>query len=72
MFNAIQILWPLLIVAGFIIAVKFIATISFEKPKSKSSLSVYEKKPYLFDNSSEFNLYKILLELFGYTSLEDK
>ena len=65
MFNAIQVLWPLLIVAVFIIAFKFIVTISSEKPKSKSNLSVYERKPYLFDSSSEFNLYKILLELFG-------
>ena len=65
MFNAIQVLWPLLIVAVLIIAFKFIVAISSEKPKSKSGLSVYEKKPYLFDSSSEFNLYKILLELFG-------
>lgn len=28
-------------------------------------LSVYERKPFLFDTVSEFNLYKILLELFG-------
>lgn len=33
--------------------------------KRKPDLSVYEKKPYLFDSVSEFNLYKILLELFG-------
>ena len=25
----------------------------------------YEKKPYLFDANSEFNLYKILIELYG-------
>lgn len=28
-------------------------------------LSVYERKPFLFDAVSEFNLYKVLLELFG-------
>ena len=28
-------------------------------------LSVYERKPFLFDSVSEFNLYKVLLELFG-------
>ncbi len=33
--------------------------------ENKPDLSVYEKKPYLFDTSSEFNLYKVLLELFG-------
>ena len=63
--QAVKILWPILVIAGFIMAFKFIVAISSEKPKSKSNLSVYEKKPYLFDNSSEFNLYKILLELFG-------
>jgi hypothetical protein len=31
----------------------------------KPDLSVYERKPFLFDTISEFNLYKILLELFG-------
>jgi len=31
----------------------------------KPDLSVYEKKPYLFDTNSEFSLYKVLLELFG-------
>lgn len=31
----------------------------------ESDLSVYEKKPYLFDTNSEFSLYKVLLELFG-------
>lgn len=65
MFNVIQVLWPLLIVVALIIAFKFIVAISSEKPKSKSDLSVYERKPYLFDSSAEFNLYKILLELFG-------
>ncbi len=27
--------------------------------------SPYEKKPYLFDANSEFNLYKLLVELYG-------
>lgn len=29
------------------------------------NVSVYERKPYLFDSAAEFNLYKVLLELFG-------
>ncbi|MFA7290326.1 MAG: DUF2726 domain-containing protein [Melioribacteraceae bacterium] len=33
----------------------------------RTNLSIYEKKPYLFDTNSEFNLYKVLLELFGDT-----
>ena len=65
MFNIIQVAWPILLVTALIIAFKFIVAISSEKPKGKSNLSVYERKPYLFDNSSEFNLYKVLLELFG-------
>jgi len=65
MFDAIRPLLPLVIVVAVIVAFKFITAISSEKPKSKSDISVYERKPYLFDTSSEFNLYKILLELFG-------
>src|SRR3989338_3108718 len=32
---------------------------------SRDDLSPYQKKKYLFDTTSEFNLYKILLELYG-------
>jgi len=65
MFNIIQALWPLLIVAVLIMVFKFIIATSSKKSENKPDLSVYEKKPYLFDAVSEFNLYKILLELFG-------
>lgn len=37
----------------------------FKKSKYKVDFSVFERKPYLFDTNSEFNLYKVLLELFG-------
>lgn len=38
----------------------------FQKRENEEpDLSVYERKPFLFDTVSEFNLYKILLELFG-------
>lgn len=37
----------------------------FKESKSKADFSVFERKPYLFDTNSEFNLYKVLLELFG-------
>lgn len=49
----------------------FILIKTIEKNKNltksfkKSDLSVYERKPYLFDTPSEFNTYKILVELFG-------
>lgn len=33
--------------------------------KNKVDFSVYQRKPFLFDANSEFNLYKVLLELFG-------
>jgi len=71
MFNIIKAIWPLLLVAGLIMVFKFIIAIPSEKikkskkSKNKPNLAVYEKKPYLFDNSSEFNLYNVLLELFG-------
>ncbi len=35
------------------------------KEGKKINLSVYERKPFLFDAVSELNFYKILLELFG-------
>lgn len=34
------------------------------KTEEKKELP-YEKKPYLFDANSEFNLYKVLVELYG-------
>ncbi len=40
---------------------KVLTTKNDEKP----DLSVYERKPFLFDTVSEFSLYKLLLELFG-------
>lgn len=57
--------WPLILIVGIVIAVKFIIENYSNKEKSKPDLSVFEKKPYLFDTNSEFNLYKVLLELFG-------
>jgi len=35
-----------------------------KKVEDKKELP-YEKKPYLFDANSEFNLYKVLIELYG-------
>lgn len=57
-----------LIIFIIFIAVAF-SFINFLTEKAKSSnkpdLSVYEKKPFLFDAVSELNLYKMLLELYG-------
>lgn len=39
--------------------------INKKKGEEKKDLSIYEKKPYLFDANSEFNLYKVLIELYG-------
>lgn len=38
--------------------------LSKKKVEEKKELP-YEKKPYLFDANSEFNLYKMLVELYG-------
>ena len=54
-------LFYLVIFVILIIAVKLV----FKNLRTKPDLSVYERKPYLFDTTSEFNLYKVLLELFG-------
>lgn len=53
-----------LILAILAMVIKFIAKKSFENQESEPDISVYEKKPYLFDTNSEFNLYKVLLEIF--------
>jgi len=64
--DLIKIIWPIIIVAIVIIALaKFAIEIFFRKSKARPDLSVYERKPYLFDTTSEFTLYKALLELFG-------
>ena len=39
--------------------------INKKKGEEKKDLSIYERKQYLFDASSEFNLYKVLVELYG-------
>lgn len=55
----------LVIVVVLVIVVKFIIENSSSNEEEKPDLSVFIKKPYLFDTTSEFNLYKVLLELFG-------
>lgn len=55
--------WPLLVIVALVIVVKYI--IENSSNKEKPNLSDFVKKPYLFDVASEFNLYKVLLELFG-------
>ena len=57
--------WPLFLVVALIVVGKFVVETFFKKSGSKPDLSVYERKPYLFDTTSEFNLYKALLEMFG-------
>lgn len=52
----------------FIIFIVFIVKIILDNRSNRSEekdLSVYERKPFLFDSVSELNLYKTLLELFG-------
>ena len=58
-------LWPLLLIIVIGIVIKFIIENSSRDSDKKSDLSVFIKKQYLFDTPSEFNLYKVLLELFG-------
>lgn len=51
----------LVIIIGYWLITKYF---NKNKPESKKELP-YEKKPYLFDTNSEFNLYKVLIELYG-------
>ncbi len=56
----------LIILAAIFFIAYWIITqyLSKKKIEYKKELP-YEKKPYLFDANSEFNLYKILVELYG-------
>lgn len=57
----------LIIIMVVLVGVYFIILqfINKKKGEEKKDLSIYERKPYLFDASSEFNLYKVLVELYG-------
>ena len=65
-FQSFQPIWPLVLLAIVAMVGVAIYQIFFNRDEDEEpDLSVYERKPFLFDNISEFNLYKILLELFG-------
>ena len=57
--------WPLLIIVIVCVGLGVYQVFTTKRDEEEPDLSVYERKPYLFDTTSEFNLYKILLELFG-------
>lgn len=56
----------LIILALIVFIGYWIITKYFNKNKLEDKKELpYEKKPYLFDANSEFNLYKVLIELYG-------
>ena len=57
----------LIIIMVVMVGVYFVILqfINKKKGEEKKDLSIYERKQYLFDASSEFNLYKVLVELYG-------
>lgn len=55
------ILLAIIVFVGYWIITQYL---SKKKVEDKKELP-YEKKPYLFDANSEFNLYKVLVELYG-------
>lgn len=57
--------WPIIIAIVFLGAMKIVFEALTKKTSIKPNFSVYEKKLYLFDSNTEFQLYKTLLELFG-------
>ncbi|MEK7194260.1 MAG: DUF2726 domain-containing protein [Patescibacteria group bacterium] len=58
-----------LLIIGGVVLILFVGVGIFslfqKREEEEPDLSVYERKPFLFDTVSEFNLYKVLLELFG-------
>ncbi len=65
MIQILSTMWPLLLLAILALAGVVIFQLFSKKEEGEPDLSVYERKPFLFDTVSEFNLYKILLELYG-------
>lgn len=63
--NPMNIAIPVLVALGIIVIGKFVIELIIAKPAPNADLSVFERKPYLFDVISELNLYKLLVELFG-------
>ncbi len=55
--------WPVVILLAFILVTAL--AVLFFGGKEEPDLSVYEKRPYLFDTKTELELFNILLELFG-------
>jgi very-short-patch-repair endonuclease len=61
-------MWPLIALAGValvLVGVVFLLKALPGNQSDKEQQSPYQKKKYLFDTTSEFTLYKILLELYG-------
>ena len=70
MFNTSDLLhfavWPVIILICFVLALSIIfGVLSLFFSKRERDLSNYVRRPYLFDTKSEFELFKMLLELFG-------
>ena len=55
----------IILIAGILIAYWIITKYSNKNKLEDKKELPYEKKPYLFDANSEFNLYKVLVELYG-------
>ena len=60
------IFWPILILIVFVVALTFaIGIINALSGRRERDFSVYEKRKYLFDTKSEFDLFNVLTELFS-------
>lgn len=64
-FHLLITFWPFVAIIIVVFVALGIYQIFVSKRDKKPDFSVYERKPFLFDTVSEFNLYKLLLELFG-------
>lgn len=64
-FQALLSIWPFILIIILIFAGIVVFQLVSGRKNQAPDLSVYERKPFLFDAVSEFNLYKLLLELFG-------
>jgi very-short-patch-repair endonuclease len=55
--------WPVVILFAVIVIITIVSL--FFGRREEQDMTVYEKRPFLFDTKSELDLYNTLLELFG-------
>jgi very-short-patch-repair endonuclease len=62
LFAGISVWWPIFLLAAIVMA--FVLVVGLFFGKKERDLSVYLRRKYLFDSASEFQLFKLLIEMY--------